>query len=99
MSSTEGSPNTNSTFEGSTPADLYVDVQSEKFTVDGVEGMWYSAVASRDMLGIKKGSKDVEYHFFTNGRNYSFVLIQDISQKDAITDFDLMVKDTLKFSN
>lgn len=84
----------NTDFSGTT--DLY-DIQFvEKEKIDGVEGVRYSAIAKYGFPNIEKGGGVVEYHFYTNGRNYVISMEQHSLFPVIGDDFDLMVK-TLKF--
>jgi hypothetical protein len=96
ISSIEGAKNLTASFSADTS--LYTDIKNETVTVDGVEGVRYSATSLQNLMALQKGEKTVEYHFYANGRNYSLVMEQHASSSDITNDFDLMVK-TLKFSS
>jgi hypothetical protein len=96
ISSLEGAKNMSASFSADTS--LYADVKNETVTIDGVEGVRYSATSLQNLMQLEKGEKTVEYHFYANGRNYSLVMEQHASSSDITNNFDLMVK-TLKFSS
>ncbi len=82
----------------------YTDVTQETVTVEGVSGTKYSGSASGQMLGegpggLADGTKVTKYVFYTNSRTYTATYIKASSYPDALSDFNLMVTKTLKFSS
>lgn len=83
----------------------YKNITSEIVTVSGAEGRrWRGTVETKeDIVEFSpNGSITVQYVFYTNGRTYVVGYRQDPSgdySDDVLSDFDMMVKSTLKFSS
>jgi type II secretory pathway pseudopilin PulG len=84
------------------------DVTKEKVTAGGIEGTRQSVTVSANQqgtqancasLGYDDGTKLVLYVFYTGGRTYTARYAQTPSYPDVLSDFDLMVTKTLKFSS
>lgn len=72
-------------------------VTKSSITVNGVAGRRAAFTHDGDEF-IPAGTKQVEYEFFTNGRTYHAVYIQKPTDTDMLSDFELLVTKTLKFS-
>jgi hypothetical protein len=78
------------------------DITSSKVTVDGVQGDKQTGTAhdQGELLGaLPDGSKIVRYTFYTNGRTYTANYEKRDTYTDVLSDFDLMVTKTFKFSS
>lgn len=94
--------------EGDTRADYelangYINIVKQAVTVNNVVGSRQSGAASgqqggEGIGGLADGTKVVKYIFFTNGRTYTATYIQNATYPDALSDFDLLVTKTLKFT-
>lgn len=85
-------------------SDGYVSVTKTSTTAAGVSGTKYSGTASGQQSGdapggFADGTKVVRYIFVTNDRTYSATYAQQSGYPDVLSDFDLMVTKTLKFSS
>lgn len=85
--------------------DDYSERKSEVVTVDGVAGRREQGKLVAESVGPGGdpiGSTLVVYYFYTNGRTYAATYRQtptgDYTQ-DLLADFDLMIRETLKFSS
>src|SRR3990167_6334975 len=94
--------------EGDTSADNglgngFINVVKRAVTVNNVVGSRQSGAASGQqggeaIAGLADGTKVVKYIFFTNGRTYTATYTQNATYPDALSDFDLLVTKTLKFT-
>ncbi|PJE65369.1 hypothetical protein COU91_02015 [Candidatus Saccharibacteria bacterium CG10_big_fil_rev_8_21_14_0_10_47_8] len=95
VTSNEGDYSSDSNFSSG-----YVQVTKSSVTVDSVAGVKESGIASGQEAGLGSlddGVKVVEYTFYTNGKTYKATYTQEPSYPDALSDFNLMVTQTLKF--
>jgi hypothetical protein len=80
----------------------YVDLVTQSVTVGGVTGQRQSAtVGSSAEVGPPSGTKIVQYVFYTHGRTYVCYYGQAPSgatSTSVVSDFDLMVMNTLAFT-
>lgn len=80
----------------------YEDVTETAVTVRGVTGTKQTATAmGQDGEGsgaLPDGTKVVQYAFFTKGRTYVATYFQQPSYPDVLSDFNLLVTKTLRFS-
>lgn len=82
----------------------YTDVSTQDVIVSGIAGSRISATTSglSGEGGYKDGTKVVEYLFYTNGNTYVAHYIQapagSTPSRNVLSDFDLMVTKTLRFS-
>jgi hypothetical protein len=83
----------------------YNDVVKKDVIASGVAGQRFSGTAPEDpqgLGGLPKGSKVVVYVFYANGNTYVAYYEQTppghVPSKNVLSDFDLMVTKTLKFS-
>ncbi|OGL30444.1 hypothetical protein A3F37_01035 [Candidatus Saccharibacteria bacterium RIFCSPHIGHO2_12_FULL_41_12] len=81
----------------------YNNITSQQVTVDGVVGTRDagSAFGQQSEIGAvyPNGTKVVKYIFFTAGITYTATYVQGANYPDALSDFDLLVTKTLKFSS
>lgn len=99
VSSREGDERDNFTFKEA----YYTNVQDEPVTVAGITGNKYTTVVSGMDNEVVVGAspdntKIVRYVFFTNNRTYVADYIQEPTYPDALSDFNLIVTKTLKFT-
>ncbi len=98
-SSTEGDHRS----EFSLGADSYTGIASTAVTVRGVSGTRSSGTAQNQaetmmVGGLPDGTKVVHYVFFTNNRTYVISYAQQPSYPDVLTNFELLVNSTFKFT-
>ncbi len=79
------------------------DIKKTEAIVDGVKGERVEGITkglSEDALGgYKAGTKVIHYLFYAkNGRTYVATYVQKAEYPNVLTDFELMVTSTLKFS-
>lgn len=84
--------------------DGYTKITRTNVTVNGVLGVMMTgeAASQGNEAGIgvlPDGTKVTEYIFYTNGRTYTAEYIKLSSYPDALSDFNLMVTTTLRFSS
>ena len=85
--------------------DGYTKIVKTNVTVNSFKGVKMTAEASGQqqeseigLVGLADGTKVTKYIFYTNGRTYTATYIGASSYPDVLSDFDLMVTKTLKFS-
>lgn len=78
-------------------AAIGTSVSKQAVTIDGVAGQKVSYTANGDDF-IPAETKQVTYEFFTNGRTYIASYVQKPNDPDVLSDFELLVTKTLKFS-
>jgi hypothetical protein len=78
----------------------YTDVTEAAVTADGVTGTKQTAIASgQEGVGIlPDGTKVVQYAFYVNGKTYVAKYTQRSTYPAALSDFEVLVSQTLKFS-
>lgn len=86
--------------------DGYTKIVRTSARANGVTGVVMSAEASGQVEnefgiggGLPAGTKVNTYIFYANGRTYTATYIKLSSYPDALSDFNLMVTKTLKFSS
>lgn len=83
-------------------SDHYPDLVTESVSVNGVTGKkqtgTYKSVPDEIGVGPADGDKKVMYTFYTNNRTYYASYSIKASYPDALSDFNLMVTKTLKFT-
>lgn len=82
--------------------DGYGQFSESKATAAGVEGVRQTAVATGEVTGPgvpPKGTQEVKYIFYTNGKTYVATYVQQSGFPDALSDFDLMITKTLQFKS
>ncbi len=83
-------------------ASNYSNISKQTVTVNGTSSQKESGTYSSApgaALGPASGTKVVVYIFYLNGRTYAAKYQQDPAAPDVLSDFDLMVTKTLKFSS
>jgi cytoskeletal protein RodZ len=85
---------------GLTDAKSWKNTTKELVTVDGVKGEKQTATASGQfgVGALDDGAKQTRYIFYTNGKTYFADYIQTNNWPDVLSDFNLMITKTLKFS-
>ncbi len=84
----------------------FTNIKTEQLSVNDVRGQRMSGIGDvspdKDPVhGGNKGTTEIIYVFYTNGKTYSIGYSQTPSgslSQNVSSDFDLMVKNTLKFS-
>jgi hypothetical protein len=81
----------------------FPDLATQSVTVNGIQGERLSGTSNGSGQGIgfgteDKGAKVIMYIFYTNGRTYTAAYYQN-KYPDVLSDFDLMITKTLKFSS
>ena len=77
----------------------YGSLTTSDVTVAGVAGIRQSATVTASAgLGPEPGSKLAQYLFYTGGRTYIATYTQGPAYPDTLSDFDLMVGNTLVFA-
>lgn len=84
----------------------YKDIEKKSVEIGAVKGERLTGIAhcqeaSKDdcALNTPDGTKEVKYIFYTNNRTYVATYRQWENHQDVLSDFDLMVTKTLKFSS
>lgn len=80
----------------------YKNIKKTSVTVDGAEGTRYAATFGQEPVGPgdpAKGTKQVVYTFYTNGRTYVAYYSKTAEFPNVLDDFELMVTKTVQFSN
>lgn len=82
-------------------AAYYTGLTNEAITLNGVVGRKQTGTyqeTSDEFVGtMKTGDQVVKYIFVTNGRTYTATYIKTPTFPDVLSDFNLMVTETLKF--
>ena len=83
---------------------LYKSISQVKVTVSGVAGIRETGVAEGQQSSpgvgtLPDGTKVVTYIFYTNSRTYTLNYYQSPTYPDVMSDFDLLVTNTFKFSS
>jgi hypothetical protein len=82
--------------------DVFPDLATHSVTVNGVSGErqtgTYKIPADAIGAGPEDGHKNVTYVFYTNGKTYQIAYNLNSGYTDVLSDFDLMVTKTFKFS-
>jgi hypothetical protein len=97
VSSNEGNNVTSSELDPGT----YPDAAKTVVTVNGVRGERMTGTNNGSGFGLgvqPAGTKEVDYLFYANGRTYRAYYLQLSSYPNVLSDFDLMITKTLKFS-
>jgi hypothetical protein len=97
VSSNEGNNVSSSELDPGT----FPDAAKTDVTVNGVRGERMTGTNNGSGFGIgvqPAGTKEVDYLFYANGRTYRAYYLQLSSYPNVLSDFDLMVTKTLKFS-
>jgi hypothetical protein len=82
-------------------ATLYPSIQKETIKVDGVTGIKESGTLTTDrevFVGPGNGTKSVQYVFYSKGYTYVLEYDQTPDFPDVLSDFNLLVTQTVKFS-
>jgi hypothetical protein len=77
------------------------NITKEDVTAGGIQGTKQTATAYNqgELLGaLPDGTLQVKYIFYTNGRTYIAIYSKFDSYPDVLSDFNLMVTKTLKFT-
>lgn len=82
----------------------YKDVTTTNVTVAGVSGIkMVGTVTNQDSPegpgALANGTKVTKYIFFSGGKTYTATYVADDSYTNVLSDFDLMVTETLKFTS
>lgn len=82
----------------------FKDVTTSAVTIGGVTGQKQTGTSSGQAASgapnaLPDGIKVTKYVFFTNSKTYTFTYTQASTYPDVLSDFDLMVTKTLKFSS
>lgn len=77
------------------------DIKTEEVKIDGVVGIKQTGTFKEhsEFGNFDVGDKEVQYTFYTNGKTYTLSYLTAKNYPDALSDFNLMVIKTLKFSS
>ena len=82
---------------------LYTGITSTSVTVSGVSGTKMTGTAQNQAAnlmvgGLPDGTTVVQYIFYTNNKTYALVYNQQPTYPDVLSNFELLVTNTFKFS-